>query len=371
MKSFEDLRLERRKRFLNYRELLLKNSPIDFASNDYLGLARSTKLKEAFEIAWHQYEDIRLGSSGSRLLTGNSREVLHLEEQIAHFHGYAAGTLFNCGYMANIGVLSAVATEKDAIFYDTHVHASMHDGMRLSAASRIPFRHQNMQDLESKLEHIACRGKRFICIESLYSTDGTVTSLKEIARLAQKYQAYLIIDEAHAVGVWGSEGRGLVDSHEISSKVFALILTFGKALGVSGAIVLGSTALKEILTNFAKSFIYSTALPRYAITAIQSSYAIFPYLEEERQSLYERIKHYQELLNSKNTSQIQIFKIKGNRPCSQAARALDAQGFDVRALLSPTVRLGQECLRVTLHSYNTAEQVNELYNCLMRIKSDE
>lgn len=323
------------KRHLRYVEGL-----IDFASNDYLGLARSSLLKKKIE----QASMLGYGSTGSRLLTGNHPYAEKLEENIARYHGYEAGLLFNCGYMANLGLISSIANEKDTIFFDTDVHASTHDGIRLSRAQAFPFGHQDLDHLEKRLS--TAKGRRFVCIESIYSMDGSITSLEEVSVLCRKYEAHLIVDEAHAVGVLGPQGKGLVTEN---CHIFAQVVTFGKALGVHGAIVLGSQQLKEHLINSARSFIYSTALPLQALVAIQCAYDLLPTLDEERI----RLK------SLRPEGHIFSIKVKDVHECSQH---LAEHGFDVRAICRPTVR--EECLRICLHAFNTKEEISRLMQLL-------
>lgn len=319
-----------RERLGNRRRLHTLPGLIDFSSNDYLGLAK--------ELKWEE----KMGSTGSRLLTGNSAYAEELERDIANFHGFEAGLLFNCGYMANLGLLSILT---GAILFDANVHASMRDGMKLSKATAFPFRHNDLDHLESRLKS---HPQSYICIESIYSTDGSIAPLQEIKNLSEHYGAHLIVDEAHAVGVYGPRGRGL------ASEAFAKVVTFGKALGAQGAIILCSHQLRELLINFANSFIYTTALPYYSLAAIKSSYNLFPQLDKERAHIQQLIQ----ILGSK--SHIHAVKIPGNHPAKQASQRLINLGFDVRPLLSPTVQKGHEVLRISLHAFNTPQQVRTL-----------
>lgn len=349
--------LLRRKHAGNLRELQVTQNLIDFSSNDYLGLAHSTKLKEILLDEWQG-----LGSTGSRLLTGNSHYMQELENRIAAFHGYEAGLLFNCGYMANSGLLSTVAGSKDTIFFDEAVHASTREGIRLSRAQSYPFRHNTLEHLEFRLKNSHNQGDRFICIESIYSTDGSKAPLKEISRLANQHKAYLIVDEAHAIGVYGPKGRGLVAEENLMSDVFAQIVTFGKALGTYGAIILGSNTLKQALINFATPYIYTTALPFYALTAIKCSYDLFPTLENERAHLQKLIQTFSKKMLAGSETAIQAIKINGNEAVKLAAKKLAQNGFDVRPLTSPTVQRGNEVLRICLHAFNTEEEIICLIN---------
>lgn len=336
---------------------------IDFSSNDYLGLARSPQLAASVFQEWESYLSHPgglLGSTGSRLLTGNSLYAQGLEERIAKFHGYESGVLFSCGYMANVGLLSAIANQENAVFYDAAVHASTHDGIRLSRAKAFPFRHNDCEHLEKRLKSCLSRGDRFICIESIYSTDGSMASLTEISQLARKYGAHLIVDEAHAVGACGPKGRGLVAEAGIAAHVFAQVATFGKALGTYGAIVLGNHTLKQALINFATSHIYTTALPFQVLAAIKCSYDLFPEMDQRRLRLEKLIQRFRLSYPSSSMSHIHSLSIRGNEAVKRAAQALIEKGFDVRALMSPTVRRGDEALRISLHAFNRGDELAEL-----------
>jgi 8-amino-7-oxononanoate synthase len=355
-------RLLKRHKSGNLRRLQLLQRPlVDFASNDYLALARSQDLA-ALVAAEHQAVPLSLGSTGSRLLTGNSLYAEQLEARIAKFHGYEAGLLFNCGYMANIGLLSAVARPEDTIIFDAAIHASMHDGMRLSRAKAFPFRHNDLGHLQQRLQNASAKHQRYICIESLYSTDGSIAPLREICRLAKEYEARLMVDEAHAVGTAGPQGRGLVAEQGLREAVFAQVVTFGKALGVHGAIVLGSELLKHYLVNFATSYIYTTALPRQMLSAISCSYALFPHMECQRQQLKRLIQLFRQACPDASFAQIQAVRIQGNVAVKEAARQLKVSGFDVRPLMSPTVKQGHESLRICLHAFNSEQELLQLIN---------
>ena len=357
-------KLAKRKKQGNLRQLQIIQSLIDFSSNDYLGLARSPKLAAAVAQEWemHLNHPNRMGSTGSRLLTGNSQYAQDLEHRIAQFHDYEAGLLFSCGYMANLGLLPAIAYQKDTIFFDAEVHASTHDGIRLSRANAFAFRHNDLEHLENRLKNCSLQGNRFICIESIYSTNGSSAPLIEICQLAKKYEAHLIVDEAHAVGTCGPNGRGLIAKYHLTAHIFAQITTFGKALGTYGAIILGNHALKQALINFATPYIYTTALPFHILAAIKCSYDLFPEMENERQHLYNLIQKFCKMYPSSSITPIQSIPIKGNEAIKHVAQKLIDQGFDVRPLLSPTVQRGHEALRICLHSFNTESELAALAN---------
>ena len=357
-------RLLKRTKLGNLRNLQTIQPSIDFSSNDYLGLARSPQLATSVFQEWqmHLSHLNGLGSTGSRLLTGNSLYAQELEEKIAKFHGYEAGLLFSCGYMANVGLLTAITNQESVIFYDAAVHASTHDGIRLSRAKAFPFRHNDLRSLESRLKSCPSQGDRFICIESIYSTDGSMAPLTEISQLAREYEAHLIVDEAHAVGACGPKGRGLVAEHNLTVDVFAQVTTFGKALGTYGAIVLGGSTLKQALINFATSYIYTTALPFQTLAAIKCSYDLFPKMDQERDHLQKLIQIFRASYPSYSMSHIQSVPIKGNEAVKHAAQAIVKQGFDVRQLMSPTVQIGHEVLRICLHAFNTDDELVQLIN---------
>ncbi|MDR2539378.1 MAG: pyridoxal phosphate-dependent aminotransferase family protein [Chlamydiales bacterium] len=364
-------RLLQRAKLGNLRKLQIIQAPIDFSSNDYLGLARSPKLVTSVFQEWERYLSRfnGLGSTGSRLLTGNSLYAQKLEEKIAKFHNYEAGLLFSCGYMANVGLLSAIANQESVIFYDTAVHASIHDGIRLSRAKAFPFRHNDLKHLENRLKNCSFQKDRFICIESIYSTDGSMAQLPEISQLARKYEAHLIVDEAHAVGVCGPQGRGLVAKNNLMAHVFAQVITFGKALGTYGAIVLGSHTLKQALINFATSYIYTTALPFQTLAAINCSYALFPQMDRERDQLRKLIQIFRKSYSGSSLTHIQSVLIEGNETVKQVAQAIVKQGFDVRPLMSPTVQRGREALRICLHAFNIADELEQLISHIQLLRS--
>lgn len=357
-------RLLQRERLGNLRQLSISKNLIDFSSNDYLGLARSGELALEVDRECMRHRAYGCGATGSRLLTGNTAYAEELERMIALFHGYESGLLFGCGYMANIGLLSAVANSGDVIFYDAWVHASTHDGIRLSRADAFPFRHNDIEHLESRLRSSSVVGNRFICVESIYSTDGSVAPLVEICQLAKKYRALVIVDEAHAVGVCGPAGRGLVFENGLTSEVFAQIVTFGKALGTYGAIILGSETCRRTLINFARSCIYTTALPFHCLAAIKCSYDLFPYMDSERTHLRELVGCFCAVRKSASQTHIQAIQIKGNKAVREAAKILECCGYDLRPLLSPTVQRGSEILRFCLHAFNRESELMEFLSCI-------
>ena len=235
---------------------------VNLCSNDYLGLAEHRGLREA--VAQAVLNGPRIGGTGSRLLSGQTEEWRKLEEEFARFAGTESSLFFSSGYAANIGLLAALVGKDDVVYSDVLNHASLIDGMRLSGARKVIYPHLDLNALEDALQQDAgAPWRRLIVTESVFSMDGDIAPLKEMAALASKYGAAMIVDEAHATAVHGPLGRGLVAQAKILPQVLAVVHTCGKALGSAGAFVCGPAVLKEHLINHARTFVYSTALPPY------------------------------------------------------------------------------------------------------------
>ncbi|WP_341840411.1 8-amino-7-oxononanoate synthase [Chitinophaga caseinilytica] len=349
--------LDKRREQHAFRQLRTSGQLVDFCSNDYLGLARSERVQEAAHQISRQLPQVH-GSGGSRLLAGNYELVEEAEKLIATFHDAPTGLIFNSGYDANLGFFASVPQKGDVIIYDQLIHASIRDGMRLSAAQTFSFLHNDLNDLEKKLAN--ADGRVFVAVESVYSMDGDIAPLVEIAALCGRHHALLVVDEAHATGVVGEKGEGLVQTLGLQNRCFARIHTFGKAVGCHGAIVLGSPILRDYLINFCRAFIYTTALPPQAVAVILAAYDIFPDLNEERQHLMGLIRLFKSRLGGASETPIQVVMAPGNEQARGLAQHLQGKGMDVRAILHPTVPKGQERLRVVLHSFNTPEEVENL-----------
>lgn len=339
---------------------------IDFCSNDYLGFARSSDLKAAFESEVGKHPDYFLGSTGSRLLAGNNVFTEELESEIAEFHNSNASLLFNSGYDANIGIFSSLPQRGDTIICDQFVHASIIDGVRLSHATRYVFKHNDLNSLEEKLK--LAKGRVYIALETVYSMDGDEAPLKEICDLAERFNAAIIADEAHAIGVFGRQGRGLSDELGLNSRIFARVVTYGKAMGVHGAAVLGSAQLRTYLINYSRSFIYTTASPFLIHLAVKVSYT---YLQsrDHQSVLHERIETFKSGLDPRinlihSRSAIQAVLVPGNTEVREKAKSLQSSGFDIRPILSPTVPEGAERLRISLHNHNSFAEINNLCTTL-------
>ncbi len=290
---------------------------------------------------------------------------------IAGFHEAEAGLIFNSGYDANLGLLSAVPQRGDTILYDQLCHASIRDGMRLSFAHAFSFAHNDVPALEQRLRGARgelARGNLFVVTESVFSMDGDQAPLAAIAVLCRRYNAHLIVDEAHATGFVGVKGEGLVQTLGLQKECFARVHTFGKAVGCHGAIVLGSHKLRDFLINFSRSLIYTTALPETSVQAIRIAYTIFPGMDRERDQLQSLIDRFQQAplawqkLNSRTP--IQIVIVPGNQAVRKLAEKLQSARLDVRPIRYPTVPKGSERLRIVLHSFNMRDEVDRLIGLL-------
>jgi len=335
---------------------------VDFCSNDYLGIVKNNLLSQAMVA-----EAYKTGSTGSRLLAGNYSLIEQTETLLAAFHKANAALIFNSGYEANSSVLACIPERGDTIIYDQLCHASIRDGIRLSFAQSYSFVHNDITTLEKKLSQQS-EGNVFVVTESVFSMDGDIAPLKEILAACEKYNAHLIVDEAHATGIVGVQGEGLVQQLGLQNKIFCRIHTFGKAAGCHGAVVLGSEQLKQYLINFARGFIYSTALPEHAVACIKKSYEVFPLMNDERAQLDKLIQHFQQaqIPYEKPASQtpIQIVMVPGNEAVNNLAETLQQHKLDVRAIRNPTVAKGRERLRIVLHAYNTIDEIDRLIEVL-------
>jgi len=351
-------KLTQRKAENAFRELKTNTTLIDFCSNDYLGLAKESDI--------HNFHEklATYGATGSRLISGNHSITEELEKELAIFYNSSSGLIFNSGYNANVGLFSCVPQRGDTIIYDELIHASIRDGIRLSYANSFSFKHNDIKSLAEKLKQ--AKGKLFIAVESIYSMDGDQAPLKELAQISKQYNAALIVDEAHAVGIFGSKGEGLVNQLGLDNEVFAKVVTFGKALGTHGAIVLGSELLRAYLINFSRPFIYTTALPLPSIITIKKAHQFLTKHLDRAKRLHDLIHYFKTQFSTNNielipsNSAMQCIVIPENDKVKNVALQLQKAGFDVRPILSPTVAKGSERLRICLHSYNTKEQLDQL-----------
>ncbi|CAM2859523.1 aminotransferase class I/II-fold pyridoxal phosphate-dependent enzyme [Flavobacterium frigoris] len=343
----------------------------DFNSNDYIGFSKSTDIFNATHQYLVDHRFTQNGATGSRLISGNHPLYQTTENSIAQFHQSDAALLFNSGYDANVGFFSSVPQKGDLIVYDELCHASIRDGISLSNAKAYKFTHNDFEALE-KLIQRNLGVTIYIVTESVFSMDGDTPNLEELIAVSNKYNCFLVIDEAHALGVFGDNGEGLIQMLNLQEYVFARIMTFGKGLGCHGAVVLGSSDLKSYLVNFARSFIYTTALSPHSVATILMAYQSLETEKENIEKLRLNIIHFNQQKNLlglkplfvRSKSAIQSAIIPGNANVKKMARQFQENGFDVKAILSPTVPEGQERLRFCLHSYNAPGQIEEVLRLL-------
>ena len=380
-------KLDLRKNEGSLRVLSQSENLIDFASNDYLGFASSQELQYATLSLLKEYSITIQGATGSRLLSGNHKLYTVAEEKVSRFHKSESALIFNSGYDANIGFFQSVPQRGDLIIYDEYIHASIRDGVQMSPARGYKFKHNDVTDLEDvivrlrEMAHLNDNPEEhhiYVVTESVFSMDGDSPDVLSMVALCHKYNAYLIVDEAHAVGVLGVKGEGLIQSLSLENKIFARIVTFGKALGSHGAAILGSAALTQYLYNYARSFIYTTGLPPHSVSSIITGYDYLKKGDGGSNShpavhqLKMRISYFKEqlkILNVPNAfieshSAIHCAIISGNDRVKEAASTLQKKGYDVRPILSPTVLNGEERLRICLHAYNTKDEIAGLLTAI-------
>ena len=370
------VRLEDRARNNALRTLPSPSTGIDFASNDYLGFARSTSLHEQSEALLKNDNPLKNGATGSRLLTGNHRQYDHAEQEIAAFHRAESALIFNSGYDANLGFFSTVPQRADIVLYDQYIHGSIRDGLRMSHARAIKFRHNDLEDLKKRCSDLPNSTHRavYVVTESVFSMDGDAPDLSAFAAFCQDRDYLLIVDEAHATGVCGPRGEGLAYDLELEQTIFARIITFGKALGTHGAAVLGGAELKTYLINFARSLIYTTGLPPHTIANTRAAYQMLqdPTIRNPVTQLQQRITYFNQQLQrhgldhlfTPSISAIHSVIIPGNQHVKSIAQKIQHEGFEVKAILSPTVPKGQERLRICIHRFNSEEEIEALLKLL-------
>jgi 8-amino-7-oxononanoate synthase len=332
---------------------------INFASNDYLGLAGDRRLRGAAASA---LEEGGTGVGASRLIAGNHRQHVRLEEAVADWLGCGGVRLFNTGYAANVGVLTALLRAGDVVFSDELNHASIIDGCRLSRAEVAVIPHRDYRALEAALS--TRRGRRRIVVsESLFSMDGDLAAVETLAALCKRHDAAFVLDEAHAIGVIGPEGRGLAASQGVVPDV--VIGTFGKALGSFGAFAATTRAIAELLWNRARTLVFSTGLPPSVPAASRAAIELVRGTEGEdrRRTLAQHARHLRELVRragGEPTSAIAPILIGGDREVMACTEALLAHGLYVQGIRPPTVPVGTARLRVGLSAAHSLAQLELL-----------
>lgn len=326
---------------------------LDFSSNDYLALSLHPKVITES----HRYLDqAGSGAGAARLMSGDLKLYHELEEKIARLKGKEAALLFGSGYMANSGVIPALAGRHDVIFSDRLNHASIHDGCRLARAKLYRFHHNDLNHLEELLRHHRGCGRALIVVESIYSMDGDFCPLRELAALKEQYDCLLMVDEAHATGLYGSNGSGLIEEKGVTDEVDIAMGTFGKALGSYGAYIAASRDMVDYLINRARSFIYSTALPPAVIGASTAAVDIIQAGPQLRQELHTKALLFKKTLKKGGLdhlgpSQIIPVLVGDSDKAMDMAASLRKEGIFATAVRPPTVPPGTARLRfsITLH----------------------
>jgi len=342
-------------------------SLINFCSNDYLGLASHPDIVQALKQAADLYGT---GSGASHLVSGHSVVHQKLEEQLAEYTGRPRALLFSTGYMANIGAINALIGRRDLVLQDQLNHASLLDGGRLSQADFKRYKHVDMASLEQRLEQSSAE-RKLIVTDGVFSMDGNLAPLREISSLAKRHSAWLMVDDAHGVGVLGQQGGGLVEELNMSvDQVPVLVGTLGKSFGTFGAFVAGSEALIETLIQYSRSYIYTTALPPAIAAATMASLKIVREETWRRDKLGYLIARFRSgaeqigLQLAESNTPIQPVLINDDEKVMQVGQKLRAAGFLVGAIRPPTVPVGTGRLRITFSADHSEEQVDQLVAAL-------
>jgi len=358
------------------RRHLAEIAGVNFCSNDYLGLATNAQLRG--KLLENIRNARRIGGTGSRLLSGQTEEWRELEEEFAVFAGTEAALFFTSGYSANIGLFSSIVGKDDVIFSDELNHASLIDGMRLSGARKVIYKHMDLDALEQALrQESGAPWRKIVVTESIFSMDGDVAPLRELADLADKYDAGLIVDEAHATATHGPKGRGKVVEAGLASRMLAIVHTCGKALASAGAFVCGPALLKEHLINTARSFIFSTALPPYMALQIRSALQLAETMDTERDNLQTRAASLCNALAKEgfqvagSRSQIIPVVLGSNEATMDAAEHLQREDFAIRGIRPPTVPEGSSRLRISLTAEIPQVEISRLLHALVKWRSHQ
>jgi 8-amino-7-oxononanoate synthase len=348
---------------------------IDFSTNDYLGLSQDPafrcavlgKLKEA--AGTHG-----LSCPASRLLRGNTPRHREVEEKLAIFKGTEGALLFPSGYQANIGLLTALVSPEDRVLSDAQNHASIIDALRLCGCRKIVFPHLDVEAVKDSLEQSHSEGKTFLVTESLFSMDGDVAPLETYAQMVEQHGAYLIVDDAHATGVFGeARGSGLTEAFGIEQRAVAILSTFGKALGLFGAFVAGPRIMIEYLVNRSRPFIFTTAVPPLLLYGIEAALATLeaePGRRTRVRQLADRLRDHlkKDNLNTLNSSGPIVPVLLGESDLAlKVATGVQQKGQDVRAIRPPTVAPGTARLRISVHANHSEEQIDRLAETLVEV----
>jgi 8-amino-7-oxononanoate synthase len=348
---------------------------INLCSNDYLGLSSDSRLREAISAALA--EGIDVASTGSRLLSGNARIWEDLESEISQFMGSESSLYFNSGYSANLGVLSALIRPGDAVFSDSANHASIIDGLRLAGARKVIYPHVDLNFLERELREEKSAAQKFIVTESIFSMDGDHAPIGDLVALAERYGAELIVDEAHATGVEGPQGRGLVAAFGLAGRVLLTLHPCGKALAGVGCFVCCSEKLKQYLVNRARTFIFSTALPPYAAAHMRAAIRLAASADRERTDLARSAASLRQTLRDagfdigRSETQIIPIYLGENERAIRFSEQLSDAGFGVRPIRPPSVPEGTSRLRISLTAARSTADLARFAEVLVSIREHE
>jgi 8-amino-7-oxononanoate synthase len=301
---------------------------------------------------------------GSRLIAGNSQAAKDCETFLADFYDAESALVFNSGYTANLGFFSTVPKKDEVVLYDELVHASIRDGLRLSPASAYAFKHNDWDDLESKLNRNQDK-TIFVVIEACYSMHGDFADLELLFALAEQYQCHIIVDEAHSIGVCGDQGKGLSFAFAQHPQLLGRIITFGKALGAHGAAVLCNANVKSYLIHACRAFIYTTALPPEQYARIQAAIQHCATMDQERETLHKLCVYFSDQMRTP-VSHIQTVEMSGIEQIKRLVELAKEQKIALKGVWSPTVPLGQERLRISLHSFNTHQEIDVLLHLISK-----
>jgi 8-amino-7-oxononanoate synthase len=341
---------------------------VDFSNNDYLGLANHFEIAKSAADAYMKHG---AGSKGSRLLGGNHKLFEETEKWLANWKGAEAALIFNCGYSANLGVISAFCNSETHLFCDRLNHASIMDGYSMSGGKLYRFKHNSPADLEKSLQKVNTNGLKLIAVEAVYSMDGDVAPLKEYADLAEKYGAMLYVDEAHSDGILGPGGKGLIAELGLEKRVHLSLTTFGKAYGTMGACVFGSKLLVDYLINSARSFIYSTAISPGAVVAMQKAVEVSTRDSFRRESVLKMSADFRRKITEADVncmqSETQIVPIvlgtaERVQKCSEF---LLEKGFYTACIRPPTVPKSTARLRINISAAHREKDVDSLAEALI------
>ncbi|MDG2471490.1 MAG: 8-amino-7-oxononanoate synthase [Pseudomonadales bacterium] len=341
---------------------------INFSSNDYLGLANHSDVVSSFQTGIKEYG---AGAGASHLVVGHQQPHHDLEKALAKFTGRDRALVFSSGYMANLGILSGLLSKGDAVIQDKLNHASLIDGARLSSANFLRFRHNDLEHLKVQLEKTTECPRKILAVDGVFSMDGDMSPLKDLSSICKKYDAALMVDDAHGFGWLGENGAGISEHFHLSQQDLPILMgTLGKALGVAGAFVAGSNTLIESLIQSSRSYIYTTALPPACAAAILQSLKVIKDEPQRRKHLRALIDYFKEKTANldfqflPSSSAIQALVVGDNSSVLALSERLMKEGMMISAIRPPTVPVGSARLRITLSADHTFSQLDQLIQIL-------